>query len=657
MELRYQNTQLLNGNPLIAPNKFSITSNDVLENYNRLLTQVKDPSMSTTLEDVTKEQNADEITLVDKTSVCNFTLLSGIRNHIGGLQANQMKNITQGQLQNHNAMQSTQCTIDSIFYTSPYDVGSLYLNNRIRLYIHNLRQIGGESANGYALLGDFENAKDMLIVKTSKHPNEDDLLHELVIGLYGTNKLRQYVPNFSYIYGGFKCSPPLIDPDTKKVVSWCLNNQNAVNYVLYENINPSVSMATFIKTCTGKDFLNIYMQILYALRLAFKLIDFTHYDLHNENVLLRTIDKEKFQIAYETERGVEYIITDRIPVIIDYGYSHMVYETKHFGKNGGVPFSIFSYRSWIIHDLYKFLMFCLMSAFKYENQSVITEATKIFRFFNATEDPLVAVNEQYVVRYAFPLNDVTNNITIDDLANYIRKTCNCDFIQMTRANYPLLDCETLCETSDSILTQIGVNPKAKISVPDNVIEFYDLEIRLQNEGLDTERLTLAKNFNYENAMRAHILKMKKYLDTIIELRYQIKLIDLTRMTKDELLTYRTMALVRSSYISIGSISDTSIEFRFYHEIGTSVATSFNDMNAVTIMDDMVIRYNRDVLPSLLDVRTVLVHNHQYLNSIQNESLIIESLQKDRRLLWYWDSRKLFDLVFGSIPTNYPTSRT
>ena len=224
-------------------------------------------------------------------------------------------------------MKAAMCTADSIFYTSPYDVGSLYLNNRIRMYIHNLRQVGGESAEGYALVADFENAKDMFVVKVSRSPSDDTLLHELVVGLYGTNKLRQYIPNFAYVYGGFKCSPPLIDPETKKVITWCLHDTNPVNYVLYENITPAVPMSKYLQTCTGKDFVNVYLQVLYALRLALKVSDYTHYDLHYENVLIRepspgTISGP-FQIAYETERGVEYVLTHVIPTFIDYGFSHI----------------------------------------------------------------------------------------------------------------------------------------------------------------------------------------------------------------------------------------------------------------------------------------------------------------------------------------------
>jgi hypothetical protein len=655
MEYSTRNNELLLGNPLKLQESF--TSKDVIQNYNHLLDQIKDPVIANSLKEVSVEQQLQENNLLINTTACHSTTLAGIRDRMGNLNSQEFKTIVTTQFQNSDALNTIACTIDSLFYTSPYDVGSLYLNNRIRFYLHNLRQLDGESLNGISMVADFDKAEDMFVLKVANDASHDELRHEMVVGLYGTNKLRRYIPNFAYIYGGFKCSPPLIDPETKKVVSWCLNNQNAVNYILYEYIHPAISFEDYLKTCTGAQFLNVYVQIMYALRLGLKLIDFSHYDLHHKNILLRklTTIKGPFQIAYETEHGVEYIITDLIPTIIDYGYAHIVLEDgQHLGKNGLVPFSIFSYRSNIMHDLYKLLMFCLMTSYKYENHSVINEATKIFRFFNQSEDPQSAINEQMIVRYAFPLNESTNLISINDLASYIRTTCNCDFITNIRTNYPILDCERMCDTEDNILTRIGVHPNSPIRAPDNIIEFYDIAVRLQNENQEAKKLQMASEFSYEWAMRSHINKMRQQLDELIALHRNIKLVNVTIMPKQELLSYNTMIIIRSSYISIGAITDVTVELRFYHQIGVAVAQSFEDDQAVKVMDELISIYNQDILPHLIDARKVIVNNHRYLNSIETTPLITESIQKDPRLTWYWNGRKLFDDIFGPVPVTYPT---
>jgi hypothetical protein len=259
-----------------------------------------------------------------------------------------------------------------------------------------------------------------------------------------------------------------------------------------------------------------------------------------------------------------------------------------------------------------------------------------------------------IVRYAFPLNTTTDVITINDLASYIRTTCNCDFIMTTRASYPILDCERMCYTEENILTRIGVQPNTPIVAPDTIIEFYDIAIRLQNESRDPEKLQMASTFKYERAMKSHINKMRQQISDIINLHRSLKFVDIANMSKNELLTYKTMTIIQSSYISVGSITDVTVELRFYHQIGVAVANSFEDTEAVRIMDDIVSTYNQDILPQLVEARKIIVHNHQYLNSIEQVPLIIESIQKDPRLTWYWDGRKLFDSIYKVIPVTYPT---
>ena len=665
MYLSSRANSVVTGNPIIKG--LSVSSADVTNNYNRLLSQIKDPDTANALKQVETHQDESEANLIANTTVCDVPMLSSLRDHIGGLQAIQLKDFTVKQLHNPSAMKAAMCTADSIFYTSPYDVGSLYLNNRIRMYIHDLRQIGGESVEGYALIANFENAKDMFVVKVSRSPTDDSLLHELVVGLYGTNKLRQYIPNFAYIYGGFKCSPPLIDPDTKKVVTWCLHDTNPVNYVLYENISPAVTLSKYIQTCSGKDFVNIYLQLLYSLRLALKVSDYTHYDLHYENVLLRDPSPgqshKTFQIPYETERGVEYIVTQVIATIIDYGFSHIktpdtidasgkvIKEGQHYGKSGLVPFSIFPYRSWIMHDLYKILMFCMMGAAKHNNNSVIVEATKIFRFFNANEDPIVAINAQQPTLFAFPLTEQTNTLSINDLAIHIRTVCDCDFLSSNRTNDPMLDCERVCLTYKEILNQIGMNPDGPIGTPDNVIEFYDIAVRLQNEGRETEKERMARSFPYQQAMRNHINKMHAIVKELIDLRSRLKLVDVGLMTVDQVLQYNTMMIVRSMYISVAAIIDKTVELRFYNQIGTAVARSYEDDNAVRIMEGIIAQFNKDVRPSLQDAKRVLVNNHEYLNRIESDVVVSAAVKRDERLQWYWKGRNLFDVVFGRVVNN------
>jgi len=648
----------------IIGKRLNITSSAAISNYNFKSESIKDPSKIAAWNSLEDDQNQSEQSLVASMNVCDVPKLSALRDRIGGLQANRMKEYTVKQLYNPSVMKATMCTVDSIFYTSQYDEGVLYMNNRIRTYIRNLRQIGSESGEGYAMLADFENGKEMFVVKVSQSPTDDTLLHELVVGLYGTNKLRQYVPNFSYIFGGFKCSPPMIDPDTKKVITWCLNNNNnTVNYVLYENIAPAISVSEYIETCSGKDFVNIYLQIFYALRIGLKVIDFTHYDLHYENVLIRTPDESKskknFQIAYDTERGTEYITSNVIATIIDYGFSHIktddvvdstgavVKRGQHYGKSGFINYSIFPDRSWIVHDLYKFLMFCMMKASQHNNRSVMSEASKIFKFFNQTEDPLVAIKEQQAILFAFPLTAETKDISPDDLATYIRSVCNCDFISRNRSTDPILDCEKMCLTEAAILNKIGMDPNSRIGIPDNIIEFHDIASRLQNQGREEEKIRLTREFSYMKCMRSHVEKMQVLVRDLIDIRRRFKLVDIRDITIDLVLNYNTMMIIRSMYVSMGSIIDKTVDLRFFAEIGKTVAVYYSDQEAVQMIDNIMDEFDRQVRPAIADAKVVFGNNRNYLNIIKSDTIVADAVDRDDRLRWYWEGRNLFDIVIES----------
>jgi hypothetical protein len=652
------------GGPL--QKQISITSADVLQTYNRLLEQIQDPSVAASLEEVRQEQSAAEAKLSKITSLCPVPKLSNLRDHIPGIRAAELRDFLIKQPQNPVVMQEVMCLVDSLFYTSPYDVGSLYLNNRIRLYIHNLRQVGADSGSGYTLSADFENVADMFIIKTAESPVTDDLRHELMVGLYGTNRLRQYIPNFAYVYGGFKCSPPLVDPETKKVVTWCLHNDNAVNYILYENIIPSITLAKYIETCTGSEFVNAYIQVVYALRMALKVIDYTHYNLHNQNVYLRSprtdqSDKKiAFQIPYETERGVEYITTQLVPTLTNYEYAHFttdpvidsaghqIKDAQHLGRSGFVPFSIFPYRSWIMHDVYKLLMFSLMSASKHNNTQVLTEATKIFRFFNQTDDPTVVMNEEWPVRFAFPLNDQTNLMSINDLAHYIRTVCNCDFISPDRSPIPVLDCEKMCVKEDDFLTRIGAHPGGPIGVPDNILEFYDIEVRLHNTGRNDEKERLGAAFPYRQAIKAHLLKMNQLVTELDQLRRKLKLFDIGTMTVSEALTYNTMMLVRAMYIAVGTIIDRIVELRFYYQVGTAVARTYHDEASIATMSNLITQFNTQIKPALDDAKIVFDHNRDVINQARSNEMVQLAVDRDARLKWYWEGRDLYDVIFRQV---------
>jgi hypothetical protein len=341
------------------------------------------------------------------------------------------------------------CIINSIFYSKLDDTNNII----IKKYINNLQKINTKSKIGNAFFVDFLKSSEMFIVKTPKSIDDDNLEHELIVGLYGTNTLRQYIPNFAYIYGGFKCSGPILN-DNNKVVDWCVNNNYSVNYILYENINPSISLETYLETCTSKEYLNIFLQIIYSLRMANKMIDFTHYDLHTGNILIRDINIEKFQIQYDTENGVEYITTDLIATFIDFGMSHIYnedliiagdhIENGHYGVYNFLYYDVYPNKSWIMSDIYKVLLYSALVSMNANNNDVIIVISNIYKFFNKDDNLRTAVITQKDHFYNLPITtEAYENFTIDKLTTYIRSIYQCDFISNIKSKDPVLNCENL----------------------------------------------------------------------------------------------------------------------------------------------------------------------------------------------------------------------
>lgn len=625
----------------------SIPSSYILAEHEKLRRELDNDQVRKFYENKEDQQKIREEALANEYKVCDGDTGIKIRERLDNLDGQLLKNDISNQFYNAEVMRAAACTIESIIKAPPSEIGSLYHNELLRKYITHLKQIGAESANGYALLGDFGKIKGMFVEKVSRDPNNDDLLHELIVGLYGTNKARNYIPNFAYIYGGFKCSPPVIDPETKQLTSWCLDNTNAVNYILYENVAPAVSMKEYLESCTPQDFLNIYMQVLYSLRLGHKLFDFTHYDLHHENILIRDYkihhQNRVFQILYETENGNEYLTANKIATFIDVGYSHIQHNNNHFGIYGLIPYFTYPDRSWIMHDAYKFLLFCMEDGLQY-NRGVFNEAAKIFKYFNQVEDPVTAIEAQIPLNYSFPLTEETAGLNLDDLARHIRAVCDCSFINARLSSDPVLECEGVCVEEREILRQIGVDPNGQIMVPTEILDLFDLISLLQNDNNKTDEERIIEQFNYQTAMRSYLemvdAKVKELNNLVSDLEARLAALSAANI---DLTNYDQMNDIRSGYALIAKIVDTFFEIAHYREVGVQVADWYSDIDAVNQLDDTIPASHEIADQVLTDALAVLEENEQIFNDIseEQERQIVEQTG-DKRLRWYWRGRQSFD---------------
>jgi len=323
-----------------------------------------------------------------------------------------MKDLMNSAFYDPEVMTQVFCNLDGLILSAEQS-GS---TRKIRRLMGGLKRIGAPSAYGVAMSADFNQKESYgffdapdgaLIVKTTKDKTGDStLLHEYVVGVFGLNPLRSFIPNFAFILGAFKCSPPILRD--KEVITYCEASPN-INYVLYEFIKGS-SVKEAIKNMSSTDFICYFYQICLALRLAHLQCDFTHYDLHSENVLLRTVhskvayeknkqdpnfNPDKFWIPYPRSGGEILVHTEAIPTIIDYGTSHMRYKDKSFGNPDLMKFGVIANQSFPMHDIYKFTMSCGLAAAEAENSDVLNVCETVFTFFNKSEPFLDALAKQW----------------------------------------------------------------------------------------------------------------------------------------------------------------------------------------------------------------------------------------------------------------------
>lgn len=404
-------------------------------------------------------------------------------------------------------------------------------NDRIREYLINLRRIGTESAYGVAITADLSEVSNFCILKAAKNDStKTDLIHELAIAYECTNKLREYVPNFAMIYGMYSCSSPYVsDNENREVLSWCISNEMPVDYVIYEKIN-GISIDDYCRICSEDEFLNQYLQIMFALRLAQQKYAYSHNDLHSENVMLRESDKTVY-IRYESGMGVVYLKSKKyIATMIDYGMSY----AQHYDSDGnlvilGSPsssdlsaYGVYKNSPNPIMDVYKLLCMCLATMLSFKNSS-FNKLSQLLRFFNKSEEPLDIILRQNQERtyYCLHYDKSTDSFRIDEWIDYILDFMNENNIPLNLYKKPSRKYETLycggsCQTLEDQLKSLNYQ---EYPIPKNYFQFNDSVVSLvkkcNNQDFCKNKISeFISNFNYLEHFDSEKQKIKKIMSKL-----------------------------------------------------------------------------------------------------------------------------------------------
>lgn len=159
-----------------------------------------------------------------------------------------------------------------------------------------------------------------------KQEDTEYIVHEAVVGALALNSFRDFIPNFAKVYGYISCGTWV--QNSEKTVEWCNYPNAQTNYVFYEMINGE-TLSKFISVRRSvATLLKILLCIAYTLKLARETFKFTHYDFHDKNVMIVTLPEE-VEIDYTYAK----IQTRYVPIIIDYGYSHVKVNGVDYGVN------------------------------------------------------------------------------------------------------------------------------------------------------------------------------------------------------------------------------------------------------------------------------------------------------------------------------------
>lgn len=185
-----------------------------------------------------------------------------------------------------------------------------------------------------------------MIEKKSYNDHADNLIYEAFIGLKYINELTYYFPCFLETYyalipdGSENGNPYKLENNTKNIVKKACRYRSAISLVI-QSIDESFNIGDYIAYIdrdpilkSDPDLIKLFPGILFQVYAVLSTLsdEYTHTDLHRDNVMLYQIPDGKYVIMhYHYPDGtIIQIKTNFIAIIIDYGNSYCIYSDEYF---------------------------------------------------------------------------------------------------------------------------------------------------------------------------------------------------------------------------------------------------------------------------------------------------------------------------------------
>ena len=229
--------------------------------------------------------------------------------------------------------------------------------NNIEKYLNINNKI---SESPYTLVYTGNLAHYPVVIKQCKLMDSDhdkENIHETFVSVNCINNTLQHIPNFVYVLGSYQSA------------------NNTSNVVVEQ-----VDGITFLDYLKGREFdmqeyLFILIQLFLSLQIAQNTCGFVHWDAMPWNIVIQRLPSPVTFDYLVSHDKVMRVTTKVIPVIIDYGKSHVIYEDKHYGM-------INMYKTSTVQDVLAILFSSIYEVIDRKERLAQKDMRNVFRLMN-----------------------------------------------------------------------------------------------------------------------------------------------------------------------------------------------------------------------------------------------------------------------------------
>lgn len=403
-----------------------------------------------------------------------------------------MINILNNKYLSGSEMKKVQCEVERILNSAKYKKNINFLSSKTVKWLKNTTTIASGN-NGIIINGVMQNGVEIIIKKPIDISKTLEILTEYYISTI-INTLRFLVPNFTYLLGEFKLSKHI--------------------YLIYEKVESEKTFSSLLKNVsyTFDDFLLIFCQLLVALEIAQRNCEFTHNDLHPNNLMIKTTQNIKYDVPIDN-KTYKFKNINSLAIIIDFGHSRVTNnntiihpigeEYIYYIEYGMTPFFVPGY------DMYKFLLFSI----EYAHVNIKNKIKKLFNFYGPNDIYNIIKTNNTNIAYI----EYCKRVTYSKTAQYNPLM----FLKWILLKYKKNLSSNLDITYRLIYLPLYINPLEiykfecfnKISFS-YILSMYTLDIFTKGE-LQTTKIQNYININREKTIELDNIYLQKYKNIII----------------------------------------------------------------------------------------------------------------------------------------------